>query len=78
VQAVAEGRADEELTTLFGFYDEIGMPRRLSALGLPDVGDAAIENLAAACAKSPFLVNQERVLDAEDLVAAFRAVENYA
>jgi glycerol dehydrogenase len=78
VQAVAEGRADEELTTLFGFYDEIGMPRRLSALGLPDVGDAAIENLAAACAKSPFLVNQERMLDAEDLVAAFRAVENYA
>ncbi|UIY31964.1 hypothetical protein LZK73_34600 (plasmid) [Neorhizobium galegae] len=74
---MAEGRPEDELTTLFGFYDEIGMPRRLSALGMPDVGDAAIEKLATACAESPFLVNQERMLDANDLVAAFRAVENY-
>jgi glycerol dehydrogenase len=77
VQAVAEGRPEDELTTLFGFFDEIGMPRRLSALGMPDIGDAAIEKLATACAESPFLVNQERMIDANDLVAAFRAVENY-
>ncbi|WP_191969712.1 iron-containing alcohol dehydrogenase [Neorhizobium galegae] len=77
VQAMAEGRPEDELTTLFDFYDEIGMPRRLVDLGMPDIGDTAIENLATACAKSPFLVNQERMLDANDLAAAFRAVENY-
>jgi len=78
VQALAEGRTEDELETLFSFYDEIGMPRRLSALGLPEAGEAAIDSLAARCAKSPFLVNQERMLDANDLAAAFRAVENYA
>lgn len=78
VQAVAEGRPEDELKTLFGFYDEIGMPRRLTGLGLPVVDDAAIENLATTCARSPFLVNQERRLDANDLATAFKAVENYA
>jgi len=78
VQALAEGRPEEELKTLFSFYDEIGMPRRLADLGLPLVDDTSIKNLAAASAKSAFLVNQERKLDADDLAAAFRAVENYA
>ncbi|MGK6317601.1 iron-containing alcohol dehydrogenase [Neorhizobium sp. DT-125] len=77
VQAVAEHRPEDELKTLFSFCDEIGMPRRLGDLGLPDAGDPALESLAFACAKSPFLVNQERRLDAGDLAAAFRAVENY-
>lgn len=77
VQAIAEDRPEDEIQTLFGFYDEVGMPRRLSALGMPDIGDGAIESLAARCAKSPFMVNQERMLDANDLAAAFRAVENY-
>ncbi len=78
VQAVAEGRSADELTTLFGFCDEIGMPRRLADLGLTGADNAAIESLAARCAKSPFLVNQERMLDATDLSAAIQFVENYA
>ncbi|MBW6422283.1 iron-containing alcohol dehydrogenase [Rhizobium sp. XQZ8] len=78
VQAVAEGRSADELKELFSFCDEIGMPRRLVDLGLPVVDDAAIEELAAKCTKSPFMVNQARKLDADDLATAFRSVENYA
>lgn len=78
VQAIAEERSKDELETLFSFYDGIGMPRRLADLGLPAVDDAAIESLAFACAKSPFLINQEHGLDADDLSAAFRAVENHS
>ena len=78
VQAVAEGRTEDELRVLFSFYDEIGMPRRLADLGLPTVDASAIEELAAKCAKSPFMVNQERRLGENDLAAAFRSVENYS
>ncbi|WP_162894937.1 glycerol dehydrogenase [Rhizobium terrae] len=78
VQAVAEGRPEDELRPLFSFCDEIGMPRRLADLGLPAADGAAIAELAARCAKSPFMVNQERRLDANDLATAFQAVENYA
>ncbi len=78
VQAVAEGRSADELKELFSFCDEIGIPRRLRDLGLPEADNTAIEVLAAKCAKSPFMVNQERILDANDLLMAFRSVENYA
>lgn len=77
VQAVAEKRPEDELRTLFSFCDEIGMPRRLADLGLPAVDEKTIADLAARCANSPFMINQEHRLDANDLTVAFQSVENY-
>jgi glycerol dehydrogenase len=75
VQLVLEGRSDAFFDDLLGFYDAMGLPRRLSQLGLDRPTDMEIREIAEGSMVSPSVRRFSRTLNAELLESAIRTVE---
>lgn len=73
--ALEEGRDAAFFADLYGFYDRLGLPKTLTALGAPAVDDAMLVAIAEPTLAAPHARNFERPLSVADLVDAMRAVE---
>lgn len=75
VQLTVEGRADER-KDVAEFYESVGLPSTLTALGLTDPTDAEIGEIVRLTMRAPHLANLLRPVGQHDLRAAILAVEN--
>ncbi|MCX5513983.1 alcohol dehydrogenase [Kaistia algarum] len=76
VQLALEADRDTDFfDDLYGFYDRIGLPKTLAALGADRVDDDLLAAIAVPTLAAPHARNFERPLAAAELVAAMRAVE---
>ena len=63
VQLLLEPRPEAFIDDLIAFYDEAGLPRRLSALGMGARDPAQIETIVARTHAAPHTVNMPRSVD---------------
>lgn len=75
VQLAAEGREEAMLSDLAGFLKRVGLPTRLSALGLPDASPEELANLAQWTMTAPHLANLALPVDEAAILAAIARVE---
>lgn len=78
VQLVLEERSAAFYDDLVGFYVAMGLPSRLSHLGLHQPSDEEIREIAAGSMLSPSIRRFSQPLSAERLAAAIRVVEGRA
>lgn len=77
VQLTLEGRDAAFIEDLRGFFARTGLPDHLAALGFKG-GATELRTIAELTVQAPHTKNFPRVLTADDLVAAMRAVEETA
>lgn len=75
VQLTLEGRSDDFLTDLRAFYEDVGLAKSLSALGVADVCDSDLQAIAGPTLAAPHAKNFIRTLTEADLTDAMRQVE---
>ncbi len=87
VQLMLEGRSPAFLDTIFGFCASVGLPTTFEELGLSDAGDACLEKVADAAAKSLLIQSmagarkerdaEGRFFDKQQIVNALKATDAY-
>jgi glycerol dehydrogenase len=79
VQLVLEDRDAELMGDMLGFYQRIGLPRNLKELGVPQVDDSLLRQVAEPTLKAPharnFVSGSGAALTCDELIAAMRALE---
>jgi len=76
VQLVLEGRSDEFMADLIGFYRQIGLPATLADLGLKRATEEHLRAIAEpSCAASSPLHQMARPVSVDQLVEALRRTE---
>lgn len=75
VQLAAEGRSDDFIGDIAGFYAEIDLPCRLADLGMRDATEAEIDDIARWTMTAPHLANLAVPVTQETVAAAIRRVE---
>ena len=75
VQFILERRPSDELRELLHLYSELGLPRRLSDLNLPDITSAEKSQLIEGALGSPSVKRFKRSLSQADLLEAIHQVE---
>ncbi|MBT6204442.1 MAG: glycerol dehydrogenase [Rhodospirillaceae bacterium] len=76
VQLLAEGRDAAFVDDMLGFYREIGLPVRLTDLGLSEPENAVIDAIAQITFdQAPYVANMERKLGAADIAENIRKLE---
>ncbi|NYH11863.1 glycerol dehydrogenase [Pseudomonas moraviensis] len=79
VQLVLEDRDAELMGDMLSFYQRIGLPRNLTELGVPEVDDALLRQVAEPTLKAPhaknFVTDSGAALTCDELIAAMRALE---
>lgn len=75
VHMAAEGRGDDEILSLAGFYRRIGLPVRLADLGMADPTETEIDEMARLTMTAPHLANFAVPLDRAAVAAAIRRAE---
>lgn len=75
VQRVLEDAPVTEQSELLALYHELGLPRRLAELRLPEIRADEMDQLIAGALGSPSLKRFVRTLSADDLRAAIEQVE---
>lgn len=78
VHLAAEGRSDDEINDLIGFYRRIELPTCLAALGMSDPGEKDIALIIDWTLTAPHLKNFASPLDRPPIEAAIRRVEALA
>ena len=78
VHLAAEGRSDDEICDLIGFYRRIELPTCLAALGMSDPGEKDIALIIDWTLTAPHLKNFASPLDRPPIEAAIRRVEALA
>lgn len=78
VQLAADGRSDDEITDLIGFFRRIRLPTRLGDLGLTAPTDDDIADIARWTMTAPHLENFATPLDHDVIAAAIRRAEALA
>jgi glycerol dehydrogenase len=78
VQLVLEERPAALMSEVFALYQDLGLPRRLADLQLPDIQPQELERLIDGALGSPSLRRFVRPLQAHDLQAAIAHVEHLA
>jgi glycerol dehydrogenase len=78
VQLIAEGRERDLIEDIAGFYDEIGLPTHLAALGFHDVKTDTIVDIAEiSCRDAPYIANMAAPLPADRLADCIRQLEDW-
>ncbi len=75
VQLAAEGRSDDFILDVVGFYRELGLPVALAALGMPDATSQEIAEIADWTMTAPHLRNLAVAVAADTLAASIHRVE---
>lgn len=75
VQLVLEGRDSAFLNEMLNFYNEIGLPKTLAAMGVHLSNDALLLEIAQTSLLAPHARNFERKVTAEEMIAAMRRLE---
>lgn len=78
VQLALEARDDSFIADLMGFYGEIGLPRRLADLGMPDPTEAEIAEIARLTGLGPAGGRIQVLKSAEQIARAIAQVEALA
>lgn len=78
VQLAAENRPDAEVLDLMGFNREIGLPVRLADLGMKNVTNEEIDEIARRTMTAPHIPNLAIDLDQAWIAAAMRRIERLA
>jgi glycerol dehydrogenase len=80
VQLVLEDRDAELMGDMLSFYQRIGLPRNLTELGVLNVDDSVLMQVAAPTLKAPHARNFFSVsgaaLTCDELIGAMRALES--
>ncbi|MDF8334592.1 glycerol dehydrogenase [Novosphingobium cyanobacteriorum] len=76
VQLAVDGQQGEALMDLAEFLRDVGLPTTLAELGVVDVSEIDLDEIAAAIMNSPHIGNVERPLTHRDVVIALRQVES--
>jgi len=76
VQLIAEGRSSEFLGDILGFYNDVGLPRKLTDIGFDVVENEVVHAIASVThAEAPYIKNLEKSLSLERLEACIRELE---
>jgi glycerol dehydrogenase len=75
VQLVLERRDEAFLTDLLAFYDMVGLPKSLAALGAPNPSDETLRQIAEPTLAAAHARNFERQLSADEMIAAMKTLE---
>jgi glycerol dehydrogenase len=75
VQLAVERRGDAEIADLVGFHREIGLPVRLSELGMKEATDLEIYEIARLTMMAPHIPNLPFAIAAEDIAAGMKHLE---
>ncbi|WP_376100971.1 glycerol dehydrogenase (plasmid) [Roseomonas sp. CCTCC AB2023176] len=78
VQVALDRSRGDELADLLSFYAEVGLPRSLGDLGMPDPGGNVLSAIAGPTIAAPHTRNFGRVLAEADLVTAMSHLEDIA
>lgn len=78
VQWAVEGRPDEEIADLAGFYRQIGLPESLGGLGMNTPTAEDMEQIATDTMTAPHLANLAVPVTVEALTAAIARIETMA
>ena len=75
VQLVLERRDETFLTDFLAFYDMVGLPKSLAALGAPNPSDETLRQIAEPTLAAAHARNFERQLNTDEMIAAMKALE---
>ena len=78
LQLATMGHSDEEILDVIGFCRAVGLPTRLAELGVKEVDDGKLAQMAEPISRVPYVVRNDPPISMEMIVAGAKRLERLA